>query len=48
LTVSEYLSELIPEFEQITAIPKLNEITAKIKDEMSNIQREREKYKVSK
>jgi hypothetical protein len=48
LTVSEYLSELIPEFEQITAIKELNEIVGNIKDEMSNIQREREKYKVSK
>jgi hypothetical protein len=48
LLVGECLSELIPEFNEITAIPKLKEITAKIKDEMGNIQREREKYKVSK
>ena len=46
LSVHEYLSELIPEFEELIAIPKLNQITAKIKDGMSHLQREQERYKV--
>jgi hypothetical protein len=48
LTVREYLSEIFPEFDQLTSIAKLNEITAKIKAEMGNIQRDHEKYKVAK
>jgi hypothetical protein len=48
LTVKQYLSELIPEFDSIVSIPKLNEVVARIKDEMPNVQRDREKFKVSK
>jgi len=48
LTQGEYLSEQFSEFDEILTIPKLNQITAKIKDEMANIQRERESYRVSK
>jgi len=48
LTVKEYLAEQFPEFDEIVTIPKLNQIIAKIKDEMGNVQRNRDKYQVSK